>query len=240
VDAQSGAIKGVEALLRWRMSDGRIVAPGEFIAIAEETGLILPIGSWVLQEAVAQVQRWQAQGLSVPRMAVNVSARQLWHGGFDFEVQRILEQSGLEAGLLELELTESVFLRSNEDVAQTFTRLDQLGVRMAIDDFGTGYSSLSYLRRLPVDVLKLDRSFVQDLPQSKEAGAIAAAVISLARGLGIAVVAEGVETAAQSTYLRDQGCHQLQGYYFSYPLPADDCAVVLRAGSLQGSELSAH
>ena len=111
---------------------------------------------------------------------------------------------------------------------------------MAIDDFGTSYSSLNYLRRLPVDALKLDRSFVQDLPQSKEAGAIAAAVISLARGLDIAVVAEGVETAAQSVYLRDQGCHQLQGYYFSYPLPADECAVALQAGSLPGSELSAH
>lgn len=240
VDAQSGAIKGVEALLRWRLADGSIVAPGEFISIAEETGLILPIGRWVLQESVAQILRWQAQGLKVPRIAVNVSARQLWHGGFDVEVRRVLEQSGIDASLLELELTESVFLRTNEDVVQTFTRLDQLGVRMAIDDFGTGYSSLNYLRRLPVDALKLDHSFVQDLPQSKEARAIAAAVISLARGLGITVVAEGVETASQCVYLRDQGCHQLQGYYFSYPLPADECTVALQAGSLQGSEFSSH
>ena len=237
VDAQSGAVVGVEALIRWRLADGSMIPPGEFIAIAEETGLILPIGSWVLQEAARQTKLWQAQGLSVPRIAVNVSARQIWHGGLDFEVQRTLEQAGVDPGIFELELTESVFLRSSEDVTETFSRLDQVGVRLAIDDFGTGYSSLGYLRRLPVDTLKLDRSFVQDLPQSKAAGAIASAVISLAKGLGMSVVAEGVETAAQHAYLLAQGCHQLQGFYFSQPLPANECAEVLRGGFLQGSPL---
>jgi EAL domain-containing protein (putative c-di-GMP-specific phosphodiesterase class I) len=211
-----------------------MIAPGDFISIAEETGLILPIGSWVLREATAQAQRWRAQGLTVPRIAVNVSARQLWHGGLDVELQRALDQSGMDPQLLELELTESVFLRSSEDVTATLARLDSLGVRIAIDDFGTGYSSLGYLRRLPVDTLKLDRSFVQDLPHSMEAAAIASAVISLASGLGISVVAEGVETEAQCAYLRGQRCHQLQGFYFSKPLPAEACAAVLRAGVLRG------
>jgi len=238
VDAQSGAISGVEALLRWRTADGDMIAPGEFIAIAEETGLILPIGSWVLHEAAAQAKRWLAQGLAVPRVAINVSARQLWHGGLDQELQRALDHSGVDPRMLELELTESVFLRSSDDVNLTLDRLDRLGVRIAIDDFGTGYSSLGYLRRLPVDTLKLDRSFVQDLPHSKEAGAIASAVISLASGLGISVVAEGVETEAQYAYLRGQRCHQLQGYYFSKPLPADACATALRAGILRGDGAS--
>lgn len=230
LDAQNGELVGLEALLRWQPADGDLVAPGEFIAIAEETGLILPIGRWVLQEAAMQYRRWSDQGLRVPRIAVNVSARQLWHGDLDTEVQHALAQAGVAASALELELTESIFLRSTEEVGETLTRLHGLGVRLAIDDFGTGYSSLAYLRRLPVDTLKLDRAFVQDLPHSTTAGAIASAVISLANGLGITVVAEGVETESQYAYLRGQRCHQLQGFYFSKPLSVADCAHVLKHG----------
>jgi len=216
----SGAVTGVEALLRWRRSDGTVVSPDQFIGVLEDTGLIVRVGRWVLHSALLQLRAWQDQGLPPLSMAVNLSARQFRDAGLVASVKGALDRSGVKAEWLELELTESM-LMDGETHRQTLDRLAETGVRVAIDDFGTGYSSLSYLKRLRVDTLKVDRSFVQGLPDNPEDAAISTAVIALGRSLGLRVVAEGVETRAQRAFLRRQGCDEIQGYLLSPPVQPD-------------------
>jgi diguanylate cyclase (GGDEF)-like protein len=230
VELASGTITGAEVLLHWSHPELGIVPPGSFIALAEETGLIVPIGEWVLRSACAQAKAWIDAGLPPVAMAVNVSARQFLHHDIVALVESVLAQTGLPPGQLELELTETLIARDVEKVAATIERLHSAGVRFSIDDFGTGYSNLSQLRRFRVDRLKIDQTFVRNLPGSRNDAAIALAIISLARALDLKVIAEGVETAGQCAFLRKHGCDEIQGYYFSRPVPAEAFAEMLRSG----------
>ena len=230
VDLASGAITGAEVLLHWSHPGLGIVPPASFIPLAEETGLIVPIGEWVLRTACAQAKAWIDAGLPPVAIAVNVSARQFLHHDIVALVETVLEKSGLPPGLLELELTETLIARDVEKVAATIERLHSAGVRFSIDDFGTGYSNLSQLKRFRVDRLKIDQSFVRNLHTSRNDAAIALAIISLARALDLKVIAEGVETAEQCAFLRKHGCDEIQGYYFGRPVPAEGFAEMLRAG----------
>lgn len=224
-----GRVTGVEALLRWYPQDGdAVMPPDQFISVLEETGLIIPVGRWVLEEAVRQVTAWQAAGLPALRVAVNLSARQLRQPDLPDVVAEILANSMVEPDQLELELTESL-LMAGEAIACTVGRIADLGVHLAIDDFGTGYSSLAYLKRFFVNSLKIDRSFVGGIPRNPEDVAIGSAVIALAHSLNLRVVAEGVETPAQERFLRERGCDEMQGYLLSPALPADEFAAWWRA-----------
>ena len=220
----------MEALLRWKHPERGVVLPEEFIGIAEERGLILKIGDWVLRQACRDARRFHDRGLSNFRVAVNLSARQFRDPSLGAAVQSALQESGIPAASLELEITETVAM---ENVLLTMSTLEQFrraGVTIAIDDFGTGHSSLSYLKRFPIDCLKIDRAFVGDLPETLEDAAIVHSVIQLANGLGIRVVAEGVETAEQLAFLKESGCREVQGYYFSYPVTIEAIeSLVLRA-----------
>jgi diguanylate cyclase (GGDEF)-like protein/PAS domain S-box-containing protein len=220
IDLASGDMLGAEALLRWQPAGQQLVMPDAFISIAEETGLIVPIGEWVLRTACAQQVAWRRAGLPSLRMAVNLSARQFRQPGLDAMVARVLADTGCPPDRLELEITETVLMERPDSAAQTLQRLSDMGVQLAIDDFGTGYSSLSYLKRFPINALKIDRSFVRDIPADADDGAIAAAVIALAHSMGLTVVAEGVETAQQRDFLRQLRCDQAQGFYFSEPMAA--------------------
>jgi diguanylate cyclase (GGDEF)-like protein/PAS domain S-box-containing protein len=228
-DMKSGEITGVEALLRWRHSELGNVPPVQFIPIAEETGLIEPIGAWVLQEACAQAVRWHEQGLPGIRMAVNLSARQFRNQKLGREIRKCLVESGLDPRLLELELTESMVMQDPEQAAAMLNELKALGLTLSIDDFGTGYSSLAYLKRFPIDSVKVDRSFVKDIPGDAEDLAIVEAIIALAHSLHLRVVAEGVETSEQHAHLQKLDCDEMQGYLKSKPLPADDATRFLEA-----------
>lgn len=226
VDAASGEVQGVEALVRWQHPLLGLVPPMRFIPLAEEVGLILPLGAWVLDEALRQAACWRRAGHKI-RIAVNVSGRQFAQPDLPQLVARALDQAGLPADCLELELTESVLMASGDKMLDTLRALKQIGVRLAVDDFGTGYSSLAYLRHFPVDVLKIDRAFVRDLDaagddKTRMDKAIVGAVTGLAHALGLEVVAEGVETALQWQVLQSLGCDLLQGYLFSKPCPASD------------------
>jgi EAL domain-containing protein (putative c-di-GMP-specific phosphodiesterase class I) len=211
----------VEALLRWQHPLRGLVPPGEFIPLAESTDLILPIGLWVLQSACAQLKRWEylpcCAGLQV---SVNVSVRQFQQPDFVSQVQDALQASGAKPARLKLELTESLVLENMDDVVAKMLQIRQLGVRFSMDDFGTGYSSLAYLAQLPIDQLKIDKSFVQNIPGKSSDEFIARTIISMGLGLGMHVIAEGVETAEQHAFLAHHGCHAYQGYLFSRPLPA--------------------
>jgi diguanylate cyclase (GGDEF)-like protein/PAS domain S-box-containing protein len=227
VDIASGKVVGVEALLRWMQPKQRVVPPSEFIPIAEETGLIMPIGEWVLQTACAQQQEWERLGLGRIRVAVNLSARQFRQKDLDRTIAHVLEHTGCPADCLALEITESVVMENPDAAALMLKKLSDMGVRLAIDDFGTGYSSLSYLKRFPIDELKIDKSFVNDITTDADDAAIAKAVIVLAHSMKLSVTAEGVETAGQLEFLRQQQCDLMQGHYFSKPLPADWMPVLL-------------
>jgi diguanylate cyclase (GGDEF)-like protein/PAS domain S-box-containing protein len=218
----TGRLIGAEALLRWHHPNQGMVPPTEFIPVAEASGLIVPLGDWVLEEACRQQAEWRQSGLNLPRVAVNVAGPQIRQGGFPLRVGRLLRKYGLDPGLLELEITESFIMGSEEQAIEVLEQLRHLGVALSIDDFGTGYSSLSYLKRLPIDTLKIDQSFVRDIPRSENDMAIASAVIALARALDLEVVAEGVETEAQRDFLLREGCDTAQGYYYSRPLPAEE------------------
>ena len=215
-----GALLGMEALVRWRR-EGTLVPPGEFILLAEETGLIVPLGTWVLRAALRQLAAWDAAGLKVPRMAVNVSARQFTAPGLVESVLTALTEAGIMPGRLELELTESVVTHDLAGTVRQLTELRGLGVRVALDDFGTGQSSLSLLRALPADTLKIDQTFVAGLPANTESVAVVRMVLALAQSLGLDVVAEGIETRGQWHRLSDLGCSLGQGYLFAGPLVAD-------------------
>ena len=226
VSCLDGHVTSVEALLRWKDDRGP-VSPAQFIPVAEETGLIVPIGEWVLRTACAQLARWHADGLPALRVAVNLSVRQFRHQDMVGNVVKSLAAAGLDPGHLDLEITESILLEE-QSVINTLYELDSMGVGFSIDDFGAGYSSLSYLKRLPIDTLKIDRSFVQNIPDDADDVAIVRAILVMARSLGIRVVAEGVETAEQLAFLRRHGCDAVQGFYFGQPLPAGEIGALLR------------
>ena len=229
IDVATNEVVGVEALARWRHPELGLVPPSKFIALAEETGLIVPLGAWVLGEALRQLAEWRRCGMTRLTVSVNISAHQLVVAEFVHTVVGKLAQHGLPASALTLEVTESVAMQRPEQTIALLQNLRQLGVELAIDDFGTGYSSLSYLKQLPLTSLKLDRSFVSDIEHDVNDAAICAATISLAHNLGLEVVAEGVETAAQLNFLRSLGCDGVQGYFFSKPLPAPQCAAFIES-----------
>ncbi len=221
-------IVGVEALLRWRSDEHGDVPPATFIPLAEETGLILELGEWVLREACLTLRQWQASGVDALSMSVNVSALQLLRGDFPGVVERVLAETGLAPDRLELELTESVIMANAEQTAHKLRAFRRIGVALAIDDFGTGYSSLAYLRRLPITTLKIDKEFIGDLSDDPDDASITTTVIAMAHSLGLNVVAEGVETAAQLEFLRAQGCDEIQGFWLSPPLEPARCLAFLR------------
>jgi len=233
IDLASGRVVGNEALIRWRHPLLGTVRPDRFIALAEETGLIVPIGAWALRTACRQNRRWQRAGLGPLRIAVNLSARQFAEPDLVDTVAKVLVETGLAPASLEIELTESMMMADADAAIRTMECLKHMGVKLSIDDFGTGYSSLQYLKRLPVDVLKIDRSFVQDIVGNPDGAALVDAIISLAHGLRMQVIAEGVETIEQLDYLRGCGCDEVQGHVYSRPQPALRVEALLRAGRVE-------
>jgi diguanylate cyclase len=227
VDLSTGEVIGVEALVRWQHPERGLVGPDQFIALTEETGLIVPLGSWVLREACRQWKRWEESGTPAPRMSVNLSARQLGQPDLVDVVAEALQETGMEPGRLSLEITESTVLADTEPALAALEALKRIGVRISLDDFGTGYSSLALLKRIPVDELKVDRSFVAGLGLDPQDSPIVSTVIGLAEALGLAAVAEGVETSAQAEELRRIGCLYAQGFYFARPQPADRMTMLL-------------
>jgi diguanylate cyclase (GGDEF)-like protein/PAS domain S-box-containing protein len=230
VDLTSGSVVGVEALIRWRHPSLGMVRPDRFITLAEETGLIVPIGAWVLRTACRQHSDWQDAGYGPLRLGVNLSARQFAEPGLVPEIARVLEETGMAPSSLEIEITESLVMEDVEGAIRTMCDLKRMGVKLSIDDFGTGYSSLSYLRRFPVDVLKIDRSFVRDIAFSEDDAAMVSAIIELARGLRMRVIAEGVETEAQLDYLKRRGCDEVQGHVYCKAEPGPAVEAMLRNG----------
>lgn len=226
---ETGEIIGAEALIRWEHPEKGLVSPDIFIPIAEDTGLIKLIGKWVLSEACEQNKRWQQAGLPVIPVAINVSAVELKQADYLQQVSKILMQSGLEAQYLELEVTERVAIDGNDEGIRDLLALKEMGVRLSIDDFGTGYSSLSYLKRLPVDSVKIDKSFVRDIQSDANDAAIVTAIIKMSHSLGFSVIAEGVETSAQLQFLKEAECDEIQGYFISRPLSAENFANLLEA-----------
>jgi diguanylate cyclase (GGDEF)-like protein len=230
IDLGTGAITGAEALLRWIHPTRGLVSPAKFIPVAEDCGLILAIGAWVLREACAQARRWLDEGLNFATMAVNVSAMEFRDDNFFHGLFEILAETGLDPKHLELELTESVLMKQVESSTSILKALRDRGVKIAIDDFGTGYSSLSYLRKFPVDALKIDQSFVRQISTAGDDTVIVTAVIGIARSQRLRVVAEGVETLEELEFLRTHQCDQAQGFYFSRPVPPRRFAELLRTG----------
>jgi len=228
VDVASGRITALEALLRWQHPELGLLPPSEFIPLAEETGLIIELGAWALREACAQNRAWQDAGLPRVRVAVNLSGDQLQQQNFTATVARILEETGLQPRYLELEITETVIMRNPDFAAEILGELRSLGVHLAIDDFGTGYSSLSHLKRFAVNTLKIDKIFVRDIESSSTDAAITTAIIAMGNNLSLRIVAEGVETEGQLSFLRKQRCHEIQGFLFSRPLPAAGAGEFMR------------
>ena len=219
---ETGTVTGVEALLRWRTSQNELIPPSRFILLAEETGLIIPIGEWILRTACRQFKRWQAAGLPSFRMAVNISARQIRQPDFVESVANILMETRFDPHYLDIELTESTIMENPNDSREVLMRLKDLGVGLSIDDFGTGYSSLSYLNNFPLDRIKIDRSFVKEITSHLDNAAIATAIIAMSHSLGLRVIAEGVETETQLEMLRAKSCHEVQGFLLGHPLTSDD------------------
>lgn len=231
VDIRSGRIIGMEALVRWQHPTKGLIPPMQFIPLAEETGLIVPIGEWVLRTACARNKSWQEQGLPPLCIAVNLSARQFTYENLLKDVARVLNETGLDAAFLELEITESMVMHDPEHAIELLNKLKTMGISISIDDFGTGYSSLSYLKRFPIDSVKIDRSFIKDLPLDGDDAAITQAIIAMAHGLKLKVIAEGAETGEQLSFLRAHECDVMQGYYFSKPLPEHEFFLLCRTAS---------
>ena len=227
VQIASGKMNGCEALVRWIHPDKGMISPGDFIPLAEETGLIIALGSWVLREACRQFKAWQAEGMPPIKIAVNLSARQFLQSDFVEEIQTILDEFDMDPHWLDLELTESMVMQDPDHVAETLARLKEIGFALSLDDFGTGYSSLNYLRRFPIDCLKIDRSFILDVASDTTAASVANSVIGIAHSLGIHAIAEGVETREQYAFLALCECDSIQGFLFSKPLPAAELATLL-------------
>ena len=224
VNLKSGAITGVEALIRWRHPLRGLLHPPQFISVAEEFGLIVPIGRWVLREGCRQAKAWQDSGLPLTRIAINISAVELRAKSFVDGVRTILTETGLAPRCLELELTETFLMQDTKSTAVVLHSLKNMGVTLALDDFGTGYSSLSYMRRFPIDTLKIDYSFVRNLATDADDASVVSAVINMGKSLHMRVVAEGVETPEQLMMLREQHCPEGQGFYFSHPVVAEEIA----------------
>jgi len=233
INLASGAITGAEALIRWRDPDLGAIPPGQFVPVAEECGLIVTIGHWVLREACQQVKVWLDSGLRVPSIAINISAVEFRHKNFLEGLAQILDETGLTPDYLELELTESLLMHDVESSATVLESLKDMGIKLAIDDFGTGYSSLSYLKRFPITTLKIDQSFVRDITTDINDATIVSAVVGMGRNLNHRVIAEGVETREQFEFLSMRQCPEGQGFLFSHPLPAEDFARLLVAGKVE-------
>jgi EAL domain-containing protein (putative c-di-GMP-specific phosphodiesterase class I) len=239
LDIRSGRVTGAEALLRWQRPARAAVLPAHFIPLAEETGLIVPIGGWVLKTACLHREAWPDRGLPRLTVAVNLSARQFAQEGLLEDVARTLRETGLDPASLEFEITESMVMRDPEHAVKLLGGFKDMGIRLSIDDFGTGYSSLNYLKRFPLDTVKIDRAFIQDLPENPDDAAITRAIIAMAHSLRLKVVAEGVETEAQMSFLRELGCDEMQGYLFSGPLPVDEFLQLLQAAAESGGRHAA-
>jgi EAL domain-containing protein (putative c-di-GMP-specific phosphodiesterase class I) len=222
IDVREGRVVGLEALLRWNDSIEGLRSPAEFIPVLEETGLILPVGEWVLRKACTQARAWQYAGLSGIRVSVNLSPRQFREKELPRRIEGILRETGLQPDLLEIELTETVLMDDRSESGTVLERLKEIGSFIALDDFGTGYSSLGFLKTFPVDTLKIDRSFIRDIGEDEDDRAICSAIVNLGQSLKLEVMAEGVETEAQMSVLRDQGCHLVQGFLYARPMAADD------------------
>ena len=240
LELATGKLVGAEALVRWRGADGNYISPGSFIPMAEENGLIIPLGDLVLRMACKQAHDWDQEYEAAPRIAVNISSQQFYQSDLQQTVMKALFEAGARPSLLQLELTESILMRDVESTIATLEYLKNTGITLAMDDFGTGYSSLSYLKRFPIDALKIDRSFVMDLESSNDGATICAAIIAMARQLGLTVIAEGVETAAQVDFLRSQNCDQIQGFLFSKPVAAAEYERRFLANSLSEFTLPAE
>jgi EAL domain-containing protein (putative c-di-GMP-specific phosphodiesterase class I) len=233
VDVVTGRIVGMEALVRWQHPERGLLPPTEFISLAEETGLILPLGEWVLRTACRQVTDWRERGLGELSVAVNLSAHQIQQLQYVETVEAALEDAGLDARWLELEITEGTAMRDVELTAHVLGRLREVGVRVAVDDFGTGHSSLSYLKRLPLDAIKIDQSFIADLTTGDSDAAIVKAIIAMGRSLELKVVAEGVETEEQLAFLRQHDCHEWQGFLMSEPVAEKKLENMMRAAATE-------
>jgi diguanylate cyclase (GGDEF)-like protein len=233
INSKNGQIIGAEALVRWRQQEIGLVSPGMFIPIAEESGLIVSIGEWVMREACRQNREWQAEGFSPIPVAVNLSAVQFRQKNLTELVADALQQSSLESRWLELEITESGIMQNADAAVKTLHSLKLMGLKLSIDDFGTGYSSLSYLKTFPLDKLKIDQSFVRDITTNQDDAAIVGAIIGMAKSLKLRVIAEGVETIDHLQFLNSSGCFEIQGYYYSRPLPADQFGKLLQQGFMK-------
>jgi EAL domain-containing protein (putative c-di-GMP-specific phosphodiesterase class I) len=227
IDMHSGQITAMEALVRWQHPEKGLIPPDTFIQIAEETGLIVAIGEWVLRTACEMQCAWEQSSGRPIRIAVNLSPRQFVIGDLLKSVTQIIHQSGCNAACLELEITESLMMHNRDRAEVLMTQLKELGVSVAVDDFGTGYSSLAYLKRFPIDSLKIDRSFIVDIPDDQDNAAITQAIIAMAHNLNLRVIAEGVETLEQFNFLRDHGCDEMQGFYISRPLTGEQASALL-------------
>ena len=230
IDTRTRALVGAEALVRWKHPKRGFVSPAEFIPLAEETGIIVDLGAWVIRDACQQISSWLADGLTVQTVSVNISGRQFSHKGFLPGIADLLQKNSFDRHLLQLELTESILMGDVQGNINILNQLRDLGLKLSLDDFGTGYSSLSYLRHFPIDELKIDKSFVKDIGAEGKSNSqtIVIAIIAMARALGLSVVAEGVETEAQAAFLKDQACDQWQGYLFGKPMPAEEFTILLK------------
>jgi diguanylate cyclase (GGDEF)-like protein len=228
IDSRDHTIIGSEALIRWENTDYGLLSPAQFIPIAEENGLIIPIGEWTLESICNQLNIWKNEGLNPPPIAVNISARQLEQKNFLNTIVTTLEKSKVENELLEIELTESILIKNSKRNSKKLSKLRDKGMKVAIDDFGTGYSSLAYLSTFPFDKLKIDQSFIRDITSDRTAASLVTSIISMAHSIGVRVIAEGVETEAQMKFLTNYHCDEIQGYYFSRPIPASNFTELMR------------
>jgi EAL domain-containing protein (putative c-di-GMP-specific phosphodiesterase class I) len=221
IDLESEKIVGAEALIRWNHPTLGMIPPSKFIPLAEGTGLIVPIGEWVLKTACAQNKAWQNMGLPPIRVAINLSASQFQRSGMVEKIKRALAETALSPIYLELELTESILMQKTDEMISTLGKFHEMGIQISIDDFGTGYSSLSYIKKFPIDTLKIDQSFVRDITTNPDDAALSTAIIAMAHSLNLKVIAEAVETADQMAFFKARGCNEIQGYYISPPLPPE-------------------
>jgi EAL domain-containing protein (putative c-di-GMP-specific phosphodiesterase class I) len=233
-----GSVAGFEALLRWERADGSLIAPADFIPIAEETGLIVPIGDWVIEHACDQLGAWQREGIDNLWISINVSVLQLQHGALLQTFERAFARTGADPSRIVMELTESALVNEDDAGSAQLARLRELGVRVAIDDFGTGYSGLAYLRKLPVDLIKIDQSFVAEIVTDATASAVLFAIVQLAHVLGYEIIAEGAETGSEVDVLRTLDCDYIQGFYYAQPAPPSTADVIARYGLTENALVS--